>query len=101
MASRWTSLTCSTAECLWKRRDSEPLITHVHLSSSTGEKVHVPLAEGIYDLAAPLGAIGKFFGGIAAIESYSPGKELESAAENKKEFDRLMATDEPASPERP
>ncbi len=74
----------------------EPLITHVHLSGSTGERVHVPLAEGIYDLAAPLCAIGKFFGGIAAIESYAPGREMETAAENKKEFDRLMASEKPA-----
>ncbi len=68
----------------------EPFIAHIHLSGSTRERVHVPLAEGIHDLGPPLREIGKFFTGIAAIESYAAGREIESARENLKTFGQLI-----------
>ncbi len=68
----------------------ELCIAHIHLSGSTRERVHVPLAEGIHDLGPPLREIGKFFTGIAAIESYAPGREMESAQENLEAFGRLI-----------
>lgn len=72
-------------------KGNEPLIFHVHVSGSTEEQVHVPLAEGIHDLRAPLLELSKFFGGICAIESYSPDRELAAAGENLAEFRRLLA----------
>jgi hypothetical protein len=33
----------------------------------------------------------KFFGGIAAIESFAPGRALETAGENLRELNRLLA----------
>ncbi|MEE9255933.1 MAG: sugar phosphate isomerase/epimerase family protein [bacterium] len=69
----------------------EPLIAHVHVSGSTKDRVHVPLAEGIYDLRPPLVEIKKFFTGICAIESYAPEREMETAGENRREFERLIS----------
>ncbi len=68
----------------------EPLILHVHLSGSTRERVHVPLAEGIYDLRPALARLRRFYSGIVAIEGYARGREMEAAGENKRTFDRLL-----------
>ena len=69
----------------------ESSIIHLHLSGSTRERVHVPLAEGVYDLRPPLLEIEKFFGGIAATESFAPGRAVETAGENLRAFERLLA----------
>ncbi|MGQ0570771.1 MAG: sugar phosphate isomerase/epimerase family protein [Armatimonadota bacterium] len=60
----------------------EPFITHVHISGSTRDTVHVPLADGIYDLRPALAGLARFFQGIVAIEGYVRGRERETLAEN-------------------
>ncbi len=76
----------------------EPLIFHVHISGSTREKVHVPLAEGIYDLGGALAQLRPFFRGAVVIESYAKGKEMETAEDNKRVFERLIKETDCAPP---
>ncbi|MDR7481031.1 MAG: sugar phosphate isomerase/epimerase family protein [Armatimonadota bacterium] len=59
-----------------------PHICHVHLSGSTATAVHVPLADGAYDLGPALRALENTYGGIAAIEGYVPGRAPEVLAAN-------------------
>ena len=76
----------------------ESIIFHVHISGSTRERVHVPLAEGIYDLKDALARLRPFFRGIVVIESYAREREMQAAGDNKREFDQLMREIDTAPP---
>lgn len=73
----------------------EPYVYHVHLSGSTRERVHVPLDEGVHDLAAAVSRLLGFYRGIVAIEGYVRGHERETLARNRRAVARLLD----ASPE--
>jgi len=68
----------------------EGYVKHVHLSGSTATLAHVPLADGLYDLRPPLSQLARFYTGIIAIEGYVPEREMQSVAENRRVFDRLL-----------
>ncbi len=78
----------------------ESIIFHVHISGSTRERVHVPLAEGIYDLKDALARLRPFFRGIVVVESYAREREMQAAGDNKREFDQLMREIDTAPPGR-
>lgn len=65
----------------------EQYIYHVHISGSTHEKAHVPLAQGIFDARSALEALRRFYGGTVAIESFERNRAREVLAENH----RVMA----------
>jgi len=69
----------------------EGYIRHVHLSGSTETLVHVPLADGIYDLRPPVRQLSRFYTGVIAIEGYAREREMESVEENRRVFDRFLA----------
>lgn len=79
---------------------NESTIVHVHISGSTDEKVHVPLADGKFELKEALLPLVSFFRGIVTVEGYVKEKEIESALENKRTFDRLLKEINESTPSR-
>lgn len=65
----------------------EQCVYHVHISGSTHEKAHVPLAQGIFDARSALEALRRFYDGTVAIESFVRDRAREVLAENH----RVMA----------
>jgi sugar phosphate isomerase/epimerase len=59
-----------------------PHLLHVHVSGSTREKVHVPLADGIHVLQPSLVALAGFFSGLVTIEGFVRGRAREVLQEN-------------------
>ncbi len=57
-------------------------VYHAHVSGSTHEKAHVPLAQGVFDLRPVMEALRRFYDGIVAIESFVRGRAREVLAEN-------------------
>ncbi len=60
----------------------EQHIYHVHVSGSTHERAHVPLAQGIFDPRPALESLRRFYGGIVAIEGFVRARAREVLAEN-------------------
>jgi sugar phosphate isomerase/epimerase len=93
--SPWLGITLDVAHVLYNGDGLvldglEPHVYHVHLSGSTREKVHVPLDDGVHDLAAAVGRLLKFFRGIVAIEGYVRGRERETLARNRRAVARWL-----------
>lgn len=65
----------------------ERYIYHVHISGSTHEQAHVPLAQGIFDARPALEDLRRFYDGTVAIESFVRDRAREVLAENH----RVMA----------
>jgi len=57
-------------------------ITHVHLSDSAAEAVHVPLGRGQLDIAAALRALGERYDGLVSLEGYVPDRGEETVRSN-------------------
>lgn len=88
-------LTLDVAHLLYNRKPLEldgleGRIVHVHLSGSTETLVHVPLDEGIYDLAPAVRRLRSFYTGLVAIEGYARDREMASVAANRRAFERLL-----------
>lgn len=67
-----------------------PHIIHVHVSGSTRDRVHVPLAEGIYALEPALAVLEQAFGGMVVIEGYVRGRARETLADNLRVMTELL-----------
>lgn len=57
-------------------------ITHVHLSDSAVEAVHVPLGRGQLDIAVTLKALSERYDGLVSLEGYVPGRGEETMRSN-------------------
>jgi len=67
-----------------------PHVIHVHVSGSTRDRVHVPLAEGIHPLRPALAALQQAFGGVAVIEGYVRSRARETLADNLRVMTALL-----------
>ncbi|UCC77967.1 MAG: sugar phosphate isomerase/epimerase [Anaerolineales bacterium] len=64
-------------------------ITHVHLSDSTAERVHVPLGRGQLDVSAALTGLSQRYQGVVNLEGYVPGRGEETICHNFAYLQRL------------
>lgn len=60
-----------------------PAVVHVHVSGSTREQVHVPLAEGVFPIRPVLAELHRRFDGFAAVEGYVRGRDRKTLAANR------------------
>jgi sugar phosphate isomerase/epimerase len=93
--SPWLGMTLDVAHVLYNGDGLaldglEPHVYHVHLSGSTRERVHVPLDDGVFDLAAAMNRLLGFFRGIVAIEGYVRGRERETLVRNRRAVARWL-----------
>ncbi len=72
------------------RRFQPQWIQHVHLSDSGPQAVHLPLGQGVVDIASVLEALPPKYMGKVIIEGYVPGRGKEVIRENLAYLRRLL-----------